>query len=1105
MQKALLYAGFVVVQLVRPEPGWRSKRQLSIKSFICMRLTLLLIAACLFASTTSNAQRINLSVKNEKLETVFKEIEKQTSYHFIYTKEQLANTDNVSINIKDASINDVLSACFREQPLVYSIQEKYIIVKRKEDKKPTISAEARIISGRITDESGNGIASATITVKNASIATASNERGEWKFEWEGGASTFIISCVGYKTKEVAIDERKFYNIILEQSIGMLDETIVIAYGTTTRRLNTGNVSKVKKEEIERQPVSNPLLALHGRVPGLVVEQTSGLPGADVKLLIRGQSSFRSGTGPLYIIDGVPFMTNTGTLAQVGDPLAQNPFNSINPADIESIEVLKDADATAIYGSQAANGVILITTKKGTAGKLSINVNSYAGFGKITRAVKVLDTKEYLMMRKEGFANDNISPTIANAPDLMVWDSNASTDWVEKLIGGTARVANTQLSISGGSTNTKFFLSGNYYRGNTVFEKNNPDTRASGRINLAHSSDNKRFKLEFSLGYSNSIKRLPFNDLTAYIFLPPNTPATNDSSGNISWTNWVTGVENPMAQFLQEYRSETNTLIAQTTIHYEISQGFAFKTTLGYDHIDLDEERRLPIKALRPSATTTGTLNLGGGKQKNWLIEPQLNYKKVKGQSQLESLMGLSLQDRRQTGERITGSLYTSDDLLRSIASAGQLTAYNFKSQYKYTAIFGRLNYLYKGRYRVNVNMRRDGSSRFGPANRFSNFWAIGGAWIVSQESFLKNVRGISFVKLRSSYGITGNDQIGDYKYLDSWTSSTNYVYQGIGGILPQSLFNKNLQWERNRKFEIGIETGFIENRIIINTAWYKNRSNNLLVFYNLPFQTGYTSIFKNLDALVQNTGIETDVTIELFKQKRFNWNMGFNISFPRNKLIKYPGLELSSDRLVYKIGEPVRIQFGYEFKGVNPTTGVYQFTDLNKDSLINTNDYTTIGVRGVDFFGGLSQDISFANWEVNIFFHFVKQNGRNYLSNLGARPGTLSNQPIYVLDRWQKPGDISSIQRFTTGTSAAYSAYNNYKSSSALITDASFVRLKNISISYNVPINEAEKKVFQKIRVYVQAQNVFTITEYKGSDPETQNLISLPPLRMFTAGIQFTF
>jgi TonB-linked SusC/RagA family outer membrane protein len=709
------------------------------------------------------------------------------------------------------------------------------------------------------------------------------------------------------------------------------------------------------------------------------------------------------------------------------------------------------------------------------------------------------------MRKEGFANDNIIPTISNAPDLLVWDTTASTDWIEKLIGGTAKVTNTQLSMSGGSENTKFFLSGNYYRGNTVFEKNNPDTRAAVRMNLSHSSTNKRLRLEFSAAYSNNIKRLPFNDLTGYIFLPPNTPAIYDPSGNINWTNWVTGVDNPMAQFLQEYKSETNTLITQATIHFDISKRLAFKTTLGYDHIDLDEERRAPIKALRPSATTTGTLNIGGGKQKNWLIEPQLIYKRAKGQSQLESLLGLSLQDRRQTGERVTGSLYTSDDLLRSIAAAGQLTANNYRSQYRYSAIFGRVNYAYKGRYRINLNMRRDGSSRFGPANRFSNFWAIGGAWIISQESFLTGTKAISFLKLRSSYGVTGNDQIGDYKYLDSWSSSTNYSYQGASGVLPESLFNKNLQWERNKKFEIAIESGFIDNRIIINTAWFSNRSNNLLVLYNLAFQTGFTSILKNLDALIQNSGIETDVNIEVVRGKRFSWSTAFNVSFPNNKLISYPGLASSSDKFVYKIGEPLRIQFGYEFTGVNPATGVYQFSDRNKDSIINTNDITTVGVRRIRFYGGLSQDISFGNWEVNLFFHFVKQSGRNYLASLGARPGTLSNQPVYVLDRWQKPGDLSDIQKFTTGTSAAYTAYTNYKGSSALITDASFVRLKNISLSYRVPLNVREKKVFQSIRAYVQAQNVLTLTNYKGSDPETQSLFSLPPLRVFTTGIQLTF
>lgn len=1108
MQKVFLYAGSVVVSGISKLFCLCHYGKINpVKGFITMKLTLLLIAAaCLQAHSRGFAQNINLTLKNSSLETAFKEIEKQSGYRFVYTKEQLVNTKAVSAELRNSSIEHAVAVCLKDQPIEYSIKETYIIIKRKETKASFTKEAMRMLSGKVIDENGIAINGATVAIKGSSLATYSNEDGEWKLNVDEKSLVIVISSIGYQTREISIGQQSFYAVSLVRAINVLDEMLVIAYGTTTKRLNTGNVSKVKKEDIERQPVSNPLLGLHGRVPGLVVEQTSGLPGAEVNLLIRGRNSFRSGTAPLFIIDGVPFMINSGSLAQVGDPLAQNPFNSINPADIESIEVLKDADATAIYGSQAANGVVMITTKKGKTGKVNIDLNTYYGIGKITRSVDLLKTADYLTMRKEAFTNDNIVPTVSNAADLLVWDSTAYTDWKKVLIGKTAKVLNTQLTMTGGNEQTQFLLSSSYYRGQTVFVRNDPETRGSVRLNVSHSSRNKKFSAALNSAYSNYIKRLPFNDLTSYIFLPPNTPAYYDPTGNINWNNWVTGVDNPMAQLLQEYRSETDNLLSQLSIQYRVSKRLSVTTQFGYGYTDLGEERIQPIKALRPSATTTGTLNLGSGKQKNWLFEPQTHYKIIYGQSTVEGLAGLSFQDRKQTGQRITGSQYTTDELIRSIASAGQLAAINSKTQYRYFAAFGRLNYLYKQRYRLNVNFRRDGSSRFAPENRFANFWAVGGAWILSEEKFLKKGKLVSFLKVRSSYGVTGNDQIGDYQYMDSWSSASNYVYQGATGVLPDNLFNKDLQWERNRKLEVGLEAGFLKDKISASLSWYRNRSDNLLVYYNLPYQTGFSSILKNFDALVENSGFEIELNSVVLQRGHTKWNAGFNVSIPSNKLVSYPGIELSGDRYVYKVGEPLRIQFGYEYKGINPAIGVYEFTDANNDNLINSNDLLPVGARNIKFFGGLSNGFTIKNFAVDIFFHFVKQDGRSYLSSLGSRPGTMSNQPVYILDRWQKPGDVTAIQKFTSGTgSAAYTAYGNYRTSSALITDASFVRLKNLSVSYSVPFNDRIKKTFKQVRIYAQAQNVFTITKYKGADPESQTLYSLPPLRMFTGGIQFNF
>ena len=967
---------------------------------------------------------------------------------------------------------------------------------------PILSLQAQTIRGRVTTTSGETLPDATLFLKKGNTLQHTDQDGVFAIVVHH-ADTLIVSHIGYLTRRLTVTSTTPYlDIQLTAVDRALNEVVVQAYGTTTRRLNTGNIAFVTDKDIDKQVALNPLGLLQGRIAGLVVTQSNGLPGSTYSVQLRGQNSLHSGTQPLYIVDGVPFIQNA-SLSKISATSASSPFNSINPGDIERIDVLKDADATAIYGSQGANGVIIITTKKAKPGSLTFSLDAYTGGGKVTRTAPLLESPSYLAVRKEAFGNDGIVPTQSNAPDLLLWDSTDYTDWKSLFIGGSSSLSNVQASLSGGDTHTSFLLGTSFNSQKTMFPQSKPAKRANGYLNVSTQSNDGRFKARVSTAYSVYTQDMPRWDFTNYIYLPPNAPAVYDSTGDISWDNW-NGVDNPMARLYNQYTSRTDNFIANGSLQYEFLQGLILKINLGYDHMQLNEENRNPIKAQRPGNSVTGSMAIQTGTVRNWTTEPTLVYSHHWGKHTLRMLGGLSFQDRKQTSLVTEGLDYTDDALLGNIGSAGQLVSSNTFSQYRYSAVYGNGTYNYDDRYLLNLNIRRDGSSRFGPSRRFATFGSVGGSWIFTKEKFMRQASWLSFGKLRFSYGITGNDQISDYVYLDSWSTPFTSPYNGQTGILPDKLANPYIHWERTKKLEIALDLGFWNDNVLVSSAYYKNRSDNQLVGYSLPGQTGYSSIIANLDALLQNSGWEFTLEINPVKNRQWQWHVNTNVSFPSSKLVKYPGLQESSDRYSYRIGTPLTTKFGYRYLGVDATTGIYSFKDIDGDGGISvSNDYTDIGNMAQRYYGGLGNSIVYKNWSLDLFFQFVKQTGYNYLYYWNTVPGGLGNQTTYALDRWRHEGDISPTQRFSSGNDNTLNlAFQNYRNSSAAISDASFVRLKNVSLSYMVPSAVLKRIRVQQCTLYLQGQNLWTTTAYKGADPESQNPLSLPPVRWITAGIR---
>ncbi len=1102
---------------------------------LIMRLstTVALLLFILFQGVASigRSQAISMSLRETALYDAIRHIRKQSGYDFILDKQLLRQSHPVSLELRDASLEQALQQVFAGQSLTYEIREsaKLVVVKEVGDrtnfpnrhpKRSAAESNGSLLilafpecRGKVVDSLGNPLSGASVRVldaegKRTSLQTQTDRNGEFVLRNVPEDATLEISYIGYVAQALRV-AANMGAIVLKVSPSALDEVEINAgYWTVNKREATGNISRVTAEEIQTQPVSNPMAALQGRMAGVHITEDSGLPGSGYRVQIRGRNSLRAeANDPLYVIDGVPYTANTLLQANPTTALRlPSPMSIINPADIASVEVLKDADATAIYGSRGANGVILITTKKGVAGKTQVDVNLSSGTGRVANKVQLLDTEQYLEMRNEAFANDNRIPTATDYDVNGTWDQTRYTDWQEELIGSTANYTNAQLSVSGGNANTRFLFGGGYNRQTTVFPGDMNYQRGSGQFNLNHTSENRKFSFNVTASFGSENNNMVDAQMAMVMYrLPPNAPALYDAAGNLNWENgtWV----NPLADLEKDYEARTTNLITNAVLGYEVIPGLLLKASFGYNAMQVREVRISPISAQNPltSIALTGSASFASSTGGNWIVEPQAQYQKAIGGGLLTALLGTTFQENTDERARTNTTGVDNDELLRSVAAAplNGTTVTNSYAQYRYTAIFGRINYSLAEKYIVNFTARRDGSSRFGPDRQFGNFAAVGAAWVFSNEEGIKNsLPWLSFGKLRGSFGTTGSDQIGNYGYLDSYSSTTRQ-YMGTG-LSPSRLANSEYGWESNEKMEGALELGFVQDRVTLSTSWYRNRSSNQLVGLPLPGTTGFTSVQFNLPATVQNTGWEFDLQTINIRSNHFSWNSSFNLSIPRNKLIAYPNLETSTHANTYRVGEPLNVSLRYSYLGVNPETGIYQFEDLDGNSSITAVGDRKFVRHGLDYFGGLQNAFSYKGLQLDIFLQFTKTNRTSYRSEF-LTPGVLGNQPLEVLGRWEVPGDDVIIQRYRSLASGVINAaHNNWLTSDAALEDASFIRIKNVSLSWGLPAFLNKKARLQDSRILLQGQNLLTITNFRGIDPESASG-SVPALRTITAGIQFTF
>jgi len=1110
-------------------------------------IAIIMLSAGLAASARGHTQSVTYTGKAVNIETVFAAIKTQTGYSFFYNLADIQLAGPVTVHIQNESLEKALQLTLENQPLSYSIEGKTVfiskkIVKQNEPFTMDHQKPLRDIKGKVVNENGEPVSGVTVTIKGTNQATSTNSNGEFNLSNIDNNATLVFTGTNVETFVINVAGRSDLEIKLKTKVTSLNEVIVNkGYYTEQQKTSTSNVFSVKAKDIEQQPVNNPLLALQGRVPSLIVTQASGFAGSGVRVQVQGQTSISGmGTDPLYVVDGVPYPSrslytlngiqgSSGLSPDVaGLPVGGgSPFSFINPADIESIDILKDADATAIYGSRAANGAILITTKKGKAGKTKVSFNLQTGTGKIGHFLDVLNRKQYLEMRNEAFKNDGRIPSsnpaatapFSFAPDLTIWDTSHSTDWQKVLIGGTAHYTDFQTNVSGGTTNTQFLVGSGYHKETTVFPGGLADQKASLHFNINNVTPSQKFRLQFSGSYMADNNQLIQTDLTSLaVSLSPIAPAIYDADGSLNWaplTNGNSGWINPLAYLYNEYRNNTNNLIGNLVTSYQVLKGLEIKSSFGYNSLQSEQFVINPSKAIRPErrAAFDRWSDFSNSYSNSWIIEPGAEYKFSLNSLKVNTLVGATFLNNSNNIKIQNGSGYSSDLNIKDISSAPFQAAQIYSSQYKYNALFGRVSGNWDDKYIINLTARRDGSSRFGADNLFHNFGSIAGAWVFSKESFISNkISFLSFGKLRASYGTTGSDQIGDYRFLNLYNPTFADVdYQGATGLVSNGLPNPHLQWEETKKLQFGLDLGFLTDRFLLTVNYYQNRCSNQLLGYQLPIATGFSSITRNFPATIQNFGWEFSLITSNFKSERLSWSSSFNFTLPKNKLLSFPGIETSSYSTLYTVGQPVTISKMFHFAGVDPATGRYVFRAAN-GSITSTpsfaTDLTVVKDRSPRFYGGFQNTISYKSFQLDLLFQFAKQSGGIPYGLLGDRPGQFltdgtGNQPINVVNRWIKPGDMTSVQRFYTVSNSNLSGPANSANASDInFTDASYIRMKNVSLSWQAPEKWKRKLSMQDAKIYVQGQNILTITKYRGLDPETMSSRSLPPLRVITVGVQ---
>ncbi|WP_027125306.1 TonB-dependent receptor [Gelidibacter mesophilus] len=1143
-----------------------------------MKLTYMLLFLALFQiqanSTYSQNTKVTLDCKAMTITDVLNEIERKTEFKFLYEDDILKKYEIVSISATKEKLSEVLNKLFINTNIGYKVVNKQIVLTPKavfySKKEPSFLNSLKLnlsdllnqqsVSGIVTDENDEPLAGATIVVKGSKNGVSSDINGNYNLSISADSETLIVSYIGYETVEIVINNRSLINIQLKTSVTSLDEFVIIGYGRAKKKDLTGSVGTVDVANITNQsPTINLDNALQGQVAGVYVSSSSGQPGAAAKVRIRGATSLLGSNQPLYVIDGIPVVPNSNIPlggsegGRLGDELAKEgistPIGNISTADIESISVLKDASAAAIYGSRAANGVIIINTKQGIySGKTKFEASASTSV-QFAQTLDVLNAAQFKDVWTKAVENGTRNDAFAASVLDGSYFGNADTNWEKEIGPGNPVTSTYNLNVYGGSEKTRYSTSLGVNTQEGVY-KNTGFDRYNFNLNLDNKlSENWTFGTKVNLSTTDQeaidggITQLSYN-------FRPDLPVF-DEDGNYSFSPQFNS-ENPVAR--SQGTNSNNTLLILGSIYteLEIFKNLKFKTLFSINYNSGNQKSFYPLYTAiggwsRLTGNGDGYAQESRSRFTNTLLQNTLTYDKLIGNHDVNAIVGASFEKSKNSYLKAWGEGFFND-VLTNVSSA---TIYNDSSSYEsgsgLASYFGRVNYGYDSRYLLTLSARVDGSSKFAKDNQYAFFPAAALAWRISNESFLEDSRIIDDLKFRASLGTTGQQDFGDYAWRTLFETDN---YGPDPSVIISQLGNDKLKWETTDQFDLGIDFSLFDSRFSGGVGYYTKTTKDALFTAITPGSTGYNRIIANIGN-TENKGVELELKGDIIRSSGFNWSLSLNVSKNKNKLIKISDDFRDEDGFLtgfpgggrLKEGSPIGLIYGYVSEGIIQTTeeigalndgsstGVYQnsatapgdlkFKDLTgpdgvPDGKITNLDQQVIGDTQPDFFGGINNTLRYKGFTLSAFFTFSAGNDVHAFG-LGRDTNFAStfigeNKVTSVLNAWTKENTDTDIPRIVY-----FDPNDNDRVSSHYVYDASYIRLKTLNLNYTFSQKVIDQmRFFDSLSLYMTAQNLFTVTNYPGADPEASNLYNndisagrdnnrFPISKVFSAGVKLGF
>lgn len=1032
-----------------------------------MKITALLLFAAIIQSNANGFSQstftINKSVASVK--KVIKEIENQSEYSVFYRQDQLDVNKKISIAVKNVSIDSLMKEVLAGQSLTFKVIGKVIVIKPSNENADAVNEIT--VSGTVYSATGNKpIPGITVSEKNTTNVTITDANGRYTIRVKSSSSVLVFHAVNFKQAEVTVGDQKVINVTLEEEVKVLDQVVVVGYGSQKKKDLTGAVAVIGSKELEDRPNTQFGYSIEGKAAGVQVIRSSGQPQAGFSIRVRGTSSITSGSDPLYIVDGVP-TSNT---------------NEINPADIESISVLKDASSAAIYGSAGANGVVLITTKRGKNQKLKISFNTSLNISQAWKKMDVLNGIQF----KQLMTDMSLSTD---------WNKyNANTDW-QKEIFRNALTQNYQLSATGGNAKTTYYISGSTIKQNGIVLNNNVN-RSTLKINLDHSVT-KFLKIGATLSYDNWKDRdVPENDrngvITRLFTAAPITGIRDmDNPQMYARSPFINDLENPVSTVYQpDHLFKNNRYHGNIYAEAEVLKGLKLKSLFGYEKSNGVYTSFQDSVQTRYGKSLSGIASENTYNYKYWVSENTISYTTKIKDHNIAALVGFI------ASRGTTDNLYkSSHDFSTAVggsqsvdAGAVQSIPSPFFTQQSHVSVIARLNYNYKDKYFITSNLRRDAFGQFSAEHRWGTFPSFSAGWRISNEDFFKSVKGVNELKLRAGWGIVGNDRAQDYSRFGLVDSISNkYLINGVNhtAFTPTSLENIDLKWEKTSQVDIGLDLTILNSRLSFTADYYYKKTTDMLLAVPIPTSTGFSVAWQNAGSL-ENKGFEFQISSKNIVRSDFKWNTDFNISFNRNKVLNIVGNTLSVGAInpagddfytaLVQEGKPLGSFYGKISKGVDVSTGNINFmkkADGSADSV------GIIGNANPKYTFGLTNSFTYKNFTLNIFIQGVQGNQiLNATRVLTESMSLAMNQNASVLRRWTKSGDITDVPKVTPND------WSNSNPSTRYLEDGSYVRLKSLTLGYNLPQSALAKLKMSRCMIYFTGENLLTFTKYTGFDPE---------------------